>query len=150
MKVLTIFFFYFSISYGTYAQNVEKQTAEIKAVLTDFFEVFTHPDLKYYDRNCSSDFQLLEHGEVWTRKEIKEYVEKMTSKPIQFERTNSFEFTQVNFRGKMAWVNYHNAATIKSLSDGSVKKLQWLESIILEKVNGKWILHQMHSTRKSK
>lgn len=150
MKILLVIFLNLSICYTTYAQKVEKETAEIKAVLTDFFEVFTHPDMKYYDRNCSSDFQLLEHGEVWTQKEIKEYVEKMTSKPIQFERSNSFEFIQVNFRGKMAWVNYHNTATIKSLSDGSVKKLQWLESIILEKVNGKWILHQMHSTRKSK
>ena len=150
MKVLLLLFLSLAICKVTYAQNVEKETAEIKAVLTDFFEVFTHPDMKYFDRNCSTDFQLLEHGEVWTRKEIKEFVDKMTSKPMQFERSNSFDFTQVNFRGRMAWVNYHNTATIKSLSDGSVKKLQWLESIILEKINGKWVLHQMHSTRKIK
>lgn len=130
------------------AQNVEKETAAIKAVLTDFFETFTHPDMKYFDRNCSSDFQLLEVGEVWERKEIQAYVDKMNAKPLTFERTNQFDFIKVKFYKNIAFVNYHNTATIRSLQDNSIKKREWIESIILEKVKGRWVLQQMHSSVK--
>lgn len=142
--VLTILFF----SLCTKAQNVAKETAAIKAVLTDFFETFTHPDMKYFGRNCSPDFQLLEVGEVWERKEIQAYVERMTARPLTFERTNQFDFIKVKFYKNMAWVNYHNTATIRSLQDNSIKKREWLESIILEKVKGRWVLQQMHSSVK--
>ncbi|CAN1495822.1 Domain of unknown function DUF4440 [Spirosomataceae bacterium] len=130
------------------AQNIEKETAAIKAVLTDFFETFTHPDMKYFDRNCSSDFQLLEVGEVWERKEIQSYVDKMNARPLTFERTNQFDFIKVKFYKNIAFVNYHNTATIRSLQDNSIKKREWLESIILEKVKGRWVLQQMHSSVK--
>lgn len=130
------------------AQKVEKETAAIKAVLTDFFETFTHPDMKYFDRNCSPDFQLLEVGEVWERKEIQAYVDRMNAKPLTFERTNQFDFIKVKFYKNIAWVNYHNTATIRSLQDNSIKKREWLESIILEKVKGRWVLQQMHSSVK--
>ncbi len=148
MKYLLLLIALFLLPFGTKAQNVEKETAAIKAVLTDFFETFTHPDMKYFDRNCSSDFQLLEVGEVWERKEIQAYVDKVTAKPLTFERTNQFDFIKVKFYKNMAWVSYHNTATIRSLQDNSIKKREWLESIILEKVKGKWVLQQMHSSVK--
>lgn len=148
MKQLIFIVSFIFCSFSTKAQNVEKETAAIKAVLTDFFETFTHPDMKYFDRNCSPDFQLLEVGEVWERKEIQAYVDRVTAKPLTFERTNQFDFIKVKFYKNMAWVNYHNTATIRSLQDNSIKKREWLESIILEKVKGRWILQQMHSSVK--
>ena len=148
MKQFTIIITILLISFGTKAQNIEKEPAAIKAVLTDFFETFTHPDMKYFDRNCSPDFQLLEVGEVWERKEIQAYVDRVTAKPLTFERTNQFDFIKVKFYKNIAWVNYHNTATIRSLQDNSIKKREWLESIILEKVKGRWVLQQMHSSVK--
>jgi ketosteroid isomerase-like protein len=148
MKPLILVIIILLFSFGTKAQNVEKETAAIKAVLTDFFETFTHPDIKYFDRNCSPDFQLIENGEIWERKEIQAYVDKMTSQPLTFERTNQFDFIKVKINKNTAWVNYYNTATIKSLKDGSVKKKEWIESIILEKTKGKWIIQQMHNSVK--
>lgn len=148
MKRLNLTFVILFLSLCTKAQNVEKETAAIKGVLTDFFETFTHQDMKYFDRNCSPDFQLLEVGEVWERKEIQAYVDKVTAKPLTFERTNQFDFIKVKFYKNIAWVSYHNTATIRSLQDNSIKKREWLESIILEKVKGKWVLQQMHSSVK--
>jgi ketosteroid isomerase-like protein len=145
MKRLTPILFIFLFSLSSKAQKVEKETAAIKAVLTDFFETFTHPDMKYFDRNCSPDFQLLEVGEVWERKEIQAYVNRMTA---TFERTNQFDFIKVKFYKNIAWVSYYNTATIRSLEDNSIKKREWLESIILEKVKGRWVLQQMHSSVK--
>lgn len=148
MKSLLILCFVLLPLHVTKAQNVEKETAAIKAVLTDFFETFTHPDMKYFDRNCSPDFQLLEVGEVWERKEIQAYVDRMTAKPLTFERTNQFDFIKVKFYKNIAWVSYYNTATIRSLEDNSIKKREWLESIIVEKVKGRWVLQQMHSSFK--
>ena len=146
MRILICSLFLFGSSHFTFAQNQEKAKSEILDVLTDFFGVFTHPNMKYFDKNCSSDFQLLENGEVRTRREIQTYVDKMNSKPLTFERSNSFEFIQTNIRGNFAWVNYKNTAKIRFLSDDSIKMKYWLESIILEKSGGKWAIHQMHST----
>ena len=148
MKKLFIVLFFIGLYSQVNAQKIENETTAIKAVLTDFFETFTHPDMKYFDRNCSPDFQLLEVGEVWERKEIQAYVDKMTTKPLPFERTNQFDFIKVKIYKNFAWVNYHNTATIKSLQDNSIKKREWLESIILEKVKGRWVLQQMHSSVK--
>ena len=148
MKRLAFLLILQVLSFQTFAQNREKDKAEILAVLTDFFETFTHPDMKYFDRNCSPDFQLLEVGEVWERKEVQAYVDRVTAKPLTFERTNQFDFIKVKFYKNMAWVSYHNTATIKSLQDNSIKKREWLESIILEKVKGRWVLQQMHSSVK--
>ena len=148
MKQLTLIITVVLFSFGTKAQKVEKETAAIKAVLTDFFETFTHPDMKYFDRNCSPDFQLLEVGEVWERKEVQAYVDRVTAKPLTFERTNQFDFIKVKFYKNMAWVSYYNTATLRSLQDNSIKKREWLESIILEKVKGRWVLQQMHSSFK--
>ena len=148
MKKLLFVICFLSLHFQGSGQNIEKETAAIKAVLTDFFETFTHPDMKYFDRNCSPDFQLLEVGEVWERKEIQAYVDKMTAKPLPFERTNQFDFIKVKIYENIAWVNYHNTATIISLQDNSIKKREWLESIILEKVKDKWVLQQMHSSMK--
>jgi pimeloyl-CoA synthetase len=90
----------------------------------------------------------LEVGKVWERKEIQAYVDKMTAKPLTFERSNQFDFIKVKFYKNMAWVSYYNTATIRSLQDNSVRKVEWLESIILEKVKGRWVLQQMHSSFK--
>lgn len=148
MKKIFFVLFFIGWNFEVNAQNIGKETTAIKAVLTDFFETFTHPDMKYFDRNCSPDFQLLEVGEVWERKEIQAYVDKMTMKPLPFERTNQFDFIKVKIYKNFAWVNYHNTATIKSLQDNTIKKREWLESIILEKVKGRWVLQQMHSSVK--
>ncbi|MFM2392100.1 MAG: hypothetical protein RLZZ546_77, partial [Bacteroidota bacterium] len=98
--------------------------------------------MKYFDRNCDPEFELLEHGEVWRRKEIKAYVDAELSQPKSYIRTNKFDFIKVNVHKKFAWVDYWNTAKITLLKDNSTRELKWLESIILEKRKGKWVLLQ--------
>jgi hypothetical protein len=92
------------------AQRFEKDSTAIRNVLTDFFEVFTNPDIKYFDKNCDQNFELLEHGEVWRRPEIKAYVDQALSEPKSYIRTNSFDFIKVNIHKNFAWVDYWNTA----------------------------------------
>jgi SnoaL-like domain len=149
MKAIKITSLFLLISFGSFSQNMAHDTVEIRKVLTDFFEVFTNPDMKYFDRNCVPTFELYEVGEVWNKENIKNYVEKAQSNPKTWVRTNEFRFIKFNIRKKVAWASYHNIATITNLKDNAKREINWLESIILEKINGKWLLVQMHSTRKN-
>jgi hypothetical protein len=85
-------------------------------------------------------------GEIWNRDSIAQFVKNVNSKPRTWTRTNRFEFIQFNFRKKIAWVSYHNYATIVNSKSKNTDTIHWLESIILEKIKGRWVLVQMHST----
>jgi ketosteroid isomerase-like protein len=146
MKILKSILVLCLISFNSFSQKQSQDSLAIRAVLVDFFEVFTNPDMKHYDRNCAPEFALLENGEVWARPEIEKYVNNVLSKPKEWTRTNEFNFLQCNIKGDFAWVNYKNTATIKGNTTAPERKINWLESIILEKRKGKWILLQMHST----
>jgi hypothetical protein len=146
MKTLKSIVICWLLSFSAFSQNKSQDSLAIRAVLVDFFEVFTNPDMIYYDQNCAEEFQLLENGEVWARPEIEKYVRNVLSKPKEWTRTNAFNFIQCTIKGNFAWVNYKNTATIKVSATNSERKVNWLESIILEKRNGKWVLLQMHST----
>ncbi|WP_310555977.1 hypothetical protein [Flavobacterium sp.] len=147
MKTLKITLLFLLLTINSFSQNRAKDTLEIKKTLTDFFEVFTNPDMKYFDRNCVPTFELYEVGEVWNIDNIKGYVKKVQSSPKNWERTNKFKFIKFNFRKNLAWASYHNTAYITNLTDNSKREIKWLESIVLEKIKNKWLLVQMHSTR---
>jgi hypothetical protein len=148
MKKISILFLLFTvISLNGFSQNLAKDTVEIRRVLTDFFEVFTNPDMKHFDRNCVPNFELYDVGEIWNVDTIRNYVKKAQSQPKEWIRTNRFDFIKFNFKGKIAWVSYHNYAHLTNAKTDKIVNIHWLESIILEKIKGKWWLVQMHSTR---
>jgi hypothetical protein len=148
MRTVRITLLFLLVTANGFSQNMAKDTLEIRRVLTDFFEVFTNPDMKYFDRNCIPEFELYEVGEVWNIDNIKNYVKKEQSSPKNWERINEFKFIKFNIRKNIAWASYHNTAYITNLTDNSKREINWLESIILEKIKGKWLLVQLHSTRK--
>ena len=122
------------------------QTADstaIKAVIQDFFEVFSEFDAKYLERTTTKGFELYDVGLVWNADSVKTYIIKNT-KP--FKRENKLDFLKFNVRGNIAWVSYWNTG-IFHRSDGKKQDIRWLESAILEKINGEWKIAQLHSTR---
>ena len=137
--------FLLSVTY-CFSQNLQKDTTAIRQVLTGFFEVFTNPDMKHFDNNCVPNFELYDMGEIWNREMVADYVKNVQSKPKDWTRTNRFEFIKFNFRKKIAWVSYHNYAVINNSKTNTTRNIHWLESMILEKMKGRWVLVQMHST----
>ncbi|USD23234.1 nuclear transport factor 2 family protein [Microbulbifer variabilis] len=92
-------------------------------------------------RNTVTDsFILLEHGEIWTIEDLVNVV-----KPAGYTRTNYFSIINYEQQGELLTVNYWNKAnfTQKNKSEDVI----WLESAVLAKVDGNWLLRQMHSTR---
>ena len=96
-----------------------------------------------YDRMrnaVTDDFLLLEHGEVWD-------MEVLISKvpPSDMVRRNFFSEISRHASGDMVLINYWNRAEFTVGKKAS--SLVWLESVVLQKLDGAWKMLQMHSTR---
>ncbi|MCU0427015.1 MAG: nuclear transport factor 2 family protein [Candidatus Kapabacteria bacterium] len=141
--LLPALFVIFTVS----AQAQTHDSTAIKAVIQDFFEVFSEFDAKYMERTVTQGFELYDVGLVWNADSVRAYITKNT-KP--FKRENKLDFLKFNVRGTgngaVAWVSYWNTG-IFHRPDGKKQDIRWLESAIVEKVNGAWKIAQLHSTR---
>lgn len=98
--------------------------------------------LNYY----TSDFLLLEQGEVWDIAFIRNYfVQAKKNTPIPI-RTNKFEFISTKIEGDRAWVAYQNYATI-TREGQEPRNIHWLESATAIRTAKGWRLDMLHSTR---
>ena len=90
MKIIYLFAF-LGLSITSIAQ---KNTEEaIKAVIQNSFDdIFSSYDTASLSKYYTSDFLLLEHGEVWTNETVMNYMIKAQSKTNRPVRTNSFDF----------------------------------------------------------
>lgn len=135
-------------------EEAQEPTAEegvqaIEQLVRDAFdEVWSNCDTTALERLHTSDFVLLEHGEVWTNDTIKRYQigEAVRTAEQGYERQNSFEFIETVADGKTVWTAYHNYA--KWVKDDEVLFTgQWLESAVAVYTEEGWKLKMLHSTR---
>lgn len=106
----------------------------------DLFEAISQVDHNKIRTAVTSEFLLLEHGEVWSIDDLIKVV-----KPSTFKRTNFFNVISIKQQQEMAWINYWNKA---NFSNGEKsQEVMWLESVVVIKKSGQWKLAQMHSTR---
>ncbi|MFY8000299.1 MAG: nuclear transport factor 2 family protein [Candidatus Kapaibacteriota bacterium] len=131
---------FFACTFSAQAQT--QDSTAIKAIVQDFFEVFSQFDAKYMERTITQGFELYDVGLVWNADSVKTYISKNT-KP--FKRENKLTFLKFNVRESIAWVSYWNTGIFHQ-PDGKKQEVRWLESAILEKVNGTWKIAQLHST----
>ena len=108
----------------------------------ELFAAMSEQDGKAMQETSTEDFQLLEHGEEWTMQKLVAVV-KANGKPRQ--RKNFFKQIRTRQTGDMAWVSYWNKAEIQRATE--LKILVWLESAVMVKVDGKWKIQMLHSTR---
>jgi hypothetical protein len=142
MHLKTLFFLTILLTASTLkAQSAD--SLKIKAVLYEFFEVFSQFDYKYVESTTTKDFELYDVGLVWNNDSINTYI---TSNQKPFKRENKFDFIKFNIKRNIAWVSYWNRGIFHN-QNGSPFSIRWLESAILEKRKGIWKLVQLHSTR---
>ncbi len=104
------------------------------------FAALSDQDAQALKRQVTSEFVLLEHGEVWNIEDLARV--SMESRAI---RTHFFSLISITHYEHTAVVNYWNKATFQ-LADRD-DKVVWLESAVLQNVEGRWAVSQMHSTR---
>ncbi len=141
ISALLLFFTFATHGYSQKSGGID--STQVRAIVDEFFQVFSQHDMKYVDKTCTPDFELYDVGLVWNVDSIRTYTSKY---PKPYNRENKFRFIQFNFRKNIAWASYWNTGIFHQ-PDGKQQSVRWLESVILERRKGKWWLVQMHSTR---
>lgn len=129
------------------SQNSElNKEDKIKELISNSFQkIFSDLDPEALDTYCTQDFLLLETGEVWDMKRMRNYLDRASEQESKVVRFNSFDFIEIKIEGKMAWVAYHNKAEFKS-GEEVVRELNWLESATAILTEEGWKLQLLHST----
>lgn len=124
------------------AQN--KDSTAIMKLLKDDYVTLVTLDKAAHTRNVTSDYLLLENGQVWPlQTELDSFY---AGKPDKNKSRNDF-FTvkQFSISGNMAYVVWHLRS--EYLTNGKlVKEKVWNESGVFRKENGEWKMALLHSS----
>ena len=112
-------------------------------IIINFFQAMADLDFPTLRSYGTPDFQLLEHGEVWSMDILEKKLQPNVGTGMQ--RTNKFEFIQVKVQGRTVWVSYWNEAHITRANQAPCQ-VKWLESAVLLKTNKGWKISLLHST----
>lgn len=139
-RVLFLALISFSITINGFSQ---KDKDSIEASIAKFFDGISDIDEAKMKAYTTSDFILLEEGEVWI---LDTLISKISArKNSGIKRVNSFEIIKTEQNGNIAWVSYFNTADF-SLNEKK-QTVKWLESVVLAREKGRWRIKMMHSTR---
>ena len=131
------------LSLITSAQNSTKKEDAVQQTVVKLFDALSNRDSISLKAVSTADITLYEYGGVWTIDTlILKAITLNTAK--EFARTNTFDFIQTTVDKKMAFVNYRLQSVI--IRDGKQAILQWLETVVLIKVQNKWKVKHLHST----
>ena len=121
----------------------QKDKIQIEAAVVGFFNGLSLINADSLQHYSTSDFHLLEDGEVWNMDTLLSKV--MPRKNSNIQRVNKFTFHRTVQTGNIAWVSYHNTAEFR-LGEKQ-QKVQWMESAVLVKNKGRWRIQMLHSTK---
>ena len=141
-KNTVLLFLLFLISTTLFAQKQTEQQ-QVQQALLLVFEAFSEGSVAKMEQALTPDVKILETGEVWTLDTVRSYFAR--PRPADFKRINTLDFFQTEVEGKMAFVSYHNTATIHA--NGKDRIVKWLESAVLAKPGKSWKVKMLHSTR---
>jgi len=128
------------LSFFSFKGSAQKE--KIEGTIVRFFDGLSELNPGILKETTTDDFLLLEHGEVWNMDTL---VSKLSlPKGTKFNRVNSFKFIETEYKGKWAWVSYHNTADF-TVNDRK-RQVNWLESAVLVKEKGEWKIKMLHST----
>lgn len=124
--------------------NDEKQIAK-ELIQGAFDDLWAGVDSTLISKYHTDDFIILEQGEVWDNKRIKQYMRKQLDQENRPIRTNRMEYIDIEKYGNSMQIAYYNYAEFHR-ADSLVGKASWLESALAIQTNEGWKLKMMHST----
>ena len=117
------------------------EARQLQRVRRDFFNAIAASDYQGMRDQCTPDFQLLENGHVMT---VEDLINLVKSRSVKPKIVYSFEDIRTKIEGSNGWISYRNRAVV-SRNDKTIN-VEWLESALFEKKNGKWKMVLLHST----
>jgi len=122
------------------SQAQAKKSGNAFKAVDKFFLAISEIDHKAMKAQVTDSFVLLEHGLVWSIDDLLTVIS-----PNDYNRDNYFSIINMKVYDNLVTVNYWNKANFSNPNHN--EDVIWLESAIIEKVKGKWLISQLHSTR---
>lgn len=119
--------------------------AAVQQAIKDNYAAYSGFDAQKYRATTTDDFVLLENGELFDREGD---VASMPKPDIGFRRKDYFDFIAVKVEGDFAYAVYTLRAEIYDNLKGA-RNREWLESAVLRRVDDRWKMALLHSTRVS-
>lgn len=126
---------------GATAPQSKDSTAIVKLLKSDY-GTMGNWDIKTHINNCTSDYLLIEEGEVWNLEKEKQYYQSNAGRVLQ--RKDVFTFKKIRISGDMAYAVYFLKSEMTERGVLTVKT--WNESAVFRKVGGQWKVALIHST----
>jgi len=142
---IVIMMFFTSISFAQTSNETDK-TVITNLVIESFDKIWSELNSKNIEKYYTSDFLLLENGEIWNNDSISNYLNNAILRKPNPKRLNTIEIIDIKIANGMAWIAYHNYATF-SMDNKNIRKAHWLESATAILTENGWKLEMLHSTR---
>lgn len=104
----------------------------------------TNDDLDLFHTVVAPDFYAFDNGHLFEGDALMNFVKQLHAKGMVYIWT--VDDTSVHTACDTAWITYTNRGSIKDPA-GSIIAMEWLESAVLQKENGSWLVRFFHSTR---
>ena len=104
----------------------------------------TNDDLDLFHSVAAPNFYAFDNGKLFEGDALMNFVKQLHAKGMVYVWT--VDDTSVNTACDTAWITYTNRGSIKDPA-GSIIAMEWLESAVLQKENGRWLVRFFHSTR---
>lgn len=126
-----------------YSQQANDSAAIVKLLKEDYATMGTL-DRTAHLNNVTSDYVLIEKGEIWDIQTELDSIYKSDPK-IELIRTDFFTIKTVKISGDMAYAIWHLRSEFKQ--NGTVTERTWNESGVFRKEKGRWKIALIHSSR---
>lgn len=141
MKRIAAFILFTVVATHTYGQESTPDKL-VQATIINFFDGIARLDDAAMKAEVTSDFTLVEHGQIMNVDSLITYLGPLKGKNIK--RVNKIDFIKTEQTGNAAIVVYYNTADL-TMGDKQ-RTIKWLESAVLVKGNGAWKIKLLHST----
>lgn len=112
--------------------------------LRAMYTAATNDDMNLFHVIAAPDFYAFDNGKRYDGDALMNLGQEYHAKGYVF--VWSITDPTVHTACDTAWITYTNVGSIKD-SSGNVTPMQWLESAVLQKENGHWLIRFFHSTR---
>jgi len=119
-----------------------EETAVAKA-LSDWYDAIQHHDARGIEDALTPDFLLIEHDELIDRASLVAGLIDDTTAGYQTAELSEFHIT---IEGDIAWSTHRNEEVWYPV-DGEPLELGFLETVVLRRVDGSWLIDRYHATR---
>ena len=142
MHLLTTLAITALVAIPAHAETSITDEAQIVAAMRAMFIAATNDDLAYFNTIAAPDFYAFDGGKQFTGESLMRLIKELHADGSVYVWTVTDP--EVHVSGDIAWITYVNRGTVMN-KKGSKKRI-WLESAVLRKDSGKWLIHFFHST----